>query len=235
MKPNFLGALGYPLRGFTYLANHRELWKYAAGAFLANLAAFAIMAVVFFLNLSGFVDALRPSSTPAWLVPVIGCFLTLVAALVAIFLFTIVGNVVAGPFMDALCEKMLKDLGEALPPGRGFANALVRSIVNQGFKLAIFGSCQIPLLLLLLTPLGILYPVVAGALTVLFLAFEYVDFPLDARRLSVPARFGYLTRHPGPSLGFGAALFGICLVPFLGYLALPFAVCGATLLVHDLK
>lgn len=234
MKPGISSSLAYPLRGLGYLASHRELWKYAAGAFAVNFVVLTSMIVAVFAFRTAWVELLTPEETPEWIQSVLGCFLVLVAVLMALFVSTILGNLIAGPFLDAMTERMLVGLGVALPPSRGVLNAVARSIVNQLAKLLFFGSIQVFLLVLLITPAGFLQPPLAFVFTLLFLGFEYLDYPLDARRMPVPQRFSYLFGHLGPAAGFGAACFAVHLVPFLGYLALPASVCGATLLSFEL-
>lgn len=232
--PGFLRGLAYPFRGFAFLAGHRALWKYAAGAYALNLVLFTAAAAVLWAFWPDLLRAVTPEKTPSWLLPAVSCLLMLVAAMLALFLFTIVGNLVAGPFLDAMTERMLGILGETLPPSRGLASALGRTLVNQLLKLVLFGGIQFLLLLLLVTPAGFLHPPLAGLLTVLFLALEYADYPLDARRVPVPSRLGWVFRRARPALGFGAACLGLSLVPFVLYFLLPSAVCGAVLLVRDI-
>src|SRR5258708_2319608 len=69
---------------------------------------------------------------------------------------------------------------------------------------------------------------------VLSLGFAYLDCPLDARQVPVPARFGWLIRHAGATLGYGSVLFLVLLVPLLGTMLLPLTVAGAALLAHRL-
>jgi CysZ protein len=135
-----------------------------------------------------------------------------------------------------MTERILVELGETLPPPRGWLRALLRSIVNQSLKLLMFGGVQVALLLLHLIPgVGtVLHPVLSTFVGVLFLGFEYLDYPLDARHVPVPGRFAWLWRRLGPSLGFGAVLFPVLLIPFVGYVCLPLAVAGAALLAHDI-
>jgi len=231
--PGFFRGLSYPFRGFAFLAGHRALWKYAAGAYALNFFLFAAGGVLLWLLLPGLVDALTPDRAWGWVKTALAWILPIGAAILVLFLFTIVGNLVAGPFLDAMTERMLTILGESLPPSRGLASALGRSVVNQLLKLILFGGFQLLLLVLYVTPLFFLHPPLSGFLTVLFLALEFVDYPLDARRVPVPARFGWVFRRAGPALGFGAACFLLALVPFLLYFLLPSAVVGAVLLVRD--
>ncbi len=232
--PGFFRGLSYPFRGLAFLARRRELWKYAAGAFALNVLLFTAGAVLLWIALPDLVRAITPERTWEWVKPVLSCLLALVALVLALFLFTLVGNLVAGPFLDAMTERMLGLLGETLPPSRGWANALGRALLNQFLKLLLFGGIQALLLVLLLTPAAILHPPLAGFLTVLFLALEFADYPLDARRVPVPARIAWVFRHARPALGFGAACLGLSLVPFLLYFLLPSAVAGGVLLVRDI-
>jgi CysZ protein len=231
---SFFDGLSYPFRGVAYLARRPALWKYFAAAVAVNLVLFVVLIVLFVHYRADLVAAIMPAKSPAWLRSTLGWFVSALVAVGGLFLFTAVGNVIAAPFLDAMTERMLQDLGEPLPPSRGVARALLRALVNQSLKILFFGLIQGALLLLLLTPAGILHPPLSGFLAVLFLAFEYLDYPLDARRVGVPGRFGWLARHLGSSLAFGLVLFGVLWVPLLGYLCLPLAVAGATLLVHNI-
>ncbi len=234
MRPGFFLALTYPLRGLAYLRRRPELWKYAAWAFVLNLLALAALSAVFFLFLPDLAHKLTPSRTLAWVGILVSCLLTLAWMVVLFFLSTILGNLVAGPFLDAMTGRILAERGEALPPPRGLASAIARSVLNQALKLLFFGAFQGGLLLLLATHAALLYPPLSALAAVLFFGFEFLDYPLDARGLGVPRRVRYLAAHPGATLGYGTACLLLALVPLLGYLALPLTVAGAALLVHDI-
>ncbi len=234
MNPGFFRAATYPFRGAATLLRRPALLKYAAGAWAVTLAVFAVLAVAFFAFLPDFVDRLTPERTPAWLGPVLGCVLTLVAAVLALFLFTIVGNLVAGPFLEAMTERLLAGLGETLPPPRGFWRSAAHSLLDQARKLLLFGSLQLAILALLVTPAAPLHPFLSGLLMAVFLALEYLDYPLGARGVPVAHRLGWVMTHLRPSLGFGASAFLLLLVPAAGLLFLPALACGAALLAHDI-
>jgi uncharacterized protein involved in cysteine biosynthesis len=241
MKPGFFKALAYPFKGIAFLFKHHELWKYAFFAFLTNVLVFTALLAGLWFYYGALVDLLTPDKLPAWLswaqkaLPIIvGCLVLLLAATVGLFLFTILGNMIAGPFLEVMTARALVLLGDPAPPDRSFGNALGRSIINQLLKFALFGTVQFLLLGCFLTPLGFLHPVLSGLLTVVFLALEYWDYPLEARGLMVPGRFAFVNSHVMPALGFGAMSWLVLLVPFLGYALLPAWVCAAVLLVHDL-
>ena len=230
----FFAALAYPFRGIAYFLRRPALWKYFAAAFVINVVLFAVMIYLFLHYRAELVDALLPARWWGWLRAGLGWVLTVAVFVALLFLFTIVGNVLASPFLDAMTERILRELGETLPPSRGALRALGRSLVNQTLKLLFFGAIQIALLLLHLIPVvgTILHPVLSALVGIAFLGFEYLDYPLDARHVPVPGRFAWLGRNLGAALGFGTVLFPVLLVPFVGYAALPLAVAGASLLAH---
>jgi CysZ protein len=232
---SFFTSLTYPFRGVAYFLGRPALWKYFAAAFAINVVLFGILTWLFVAYRANLVDAILPERWWGWVRTGLGWLITAAVAIAGLFLFTIVGNILASPVLDAMTERILRDLGEPLPPPRGPWRALGRGLVNQLLKLLIFGAIQVGLLFLHLIPgIGsVLHAVLSAFTGVVFLGFEYLDYPLDARGLSVPERFGWLVRRPAPALGFGAVLFPILLIPFIGYVLLPLSVAGACLLAHD--
>jgi len=232
---SFFTSLAYPFRGVAYFLRRPALWKYFAAAFAINVVLFVVLTILFLKYRVALVDWITPDRFWKWAQVAIEWIFTGIVALFALFLFTIVGNLLASPFLDAMTERILTDLGETLPPSRGPVKAFLRALRNQSVKLAFFGVIQVLLLLLWIIPVvGILHPPLSAIFTILFLGFEYVDYPLDARQLSVPRRFEWMVGHPGATLAFGLVLFPIFLIPFVGYACLPLAVAGASLLVHDI-
>jgi CysZ protein len=228
----FLDAATYPLRGLGFLFRHPRLWPPAAAAFGVNLLIFTAGMVAFVVFLPDLARAATPDRFPAWSAWFIGALIALAGLLAAVFLFTIVGNLVAGPFLEVVAERALRELGESPPPSPPLARAILRSVASQLLKLVLFGLLQAALLLTL--PLGPVYPVLAGGVAAFFFALEYLDYPLGARGLGAAARPRWVARRLSPSLGFGAACLMVHLVPLLGYAALPASVCGAVLLARRL-
>jgi CysZ protein len=228
----FFSALTYPFRGVAYFLRRPALWKYAAGAFAINIVLFAVLIALYVAHRESLVALVTPDRFPSWLRTATGWILSLFVALVGLFLFSIVGNMLASPFLDALTERILREEGETLPQGRGPLRALGRALVNQTLKLLFFGAVQALLLVLWITPLGVLHPPLSALVAVLFLGFEYLDYPLDARGVPVPGRISWILAHAGAALGYGSVLFLVLLVPFLGYFCLPLSVAGAALLAH---
>jgi uncharacterized protein involved in cysteine biosynthesis len=233
--PGFFSGMLYPFRGLRHLAGHRDLWRYVAAAFGVTLLVFLLLSGLFIaFALAPIVDALTPANTPSWAVGATRGVLSLAVGFAALFLFAIIGRLAAAPCLDAMTERMLTQLGETLPPSRGPWRGLPRMAANQAIKLLLFGALQATLLLLIVTPLGFLHPPLSALLSILLLAFEGLDCPLDARGIPVSGRFAYVFRHLRPALGFGATAFLVLLVPCLGFLTLPIWICGGILLAHEL-
>lgn len=229
---DFLIALTYPFRGIAYFVSRPALWKYAAAAVAIHLLALAVFLVLYFEFRAGLVHGITPDRFPHWLQTASAWLLSILIFVAVLFGALVVGNLLSLPILDALTERILRDLGETLPPSRGIRHALRRSLVNQTLKLILFGAVQAGLLLLYVTPLAVLHPPLSAFVGVLFLGFDYLDYPLDARQVPVPDRFAWLFAHAGATLGYGAVLFLVLLVPLLGSLLLPLTVAGAALLAH---
>lgn len=232
---SFFSGLAYPFRGVAYFLGRPALWKYFAAAFAINLVLFTVLAILFFKVRADLVEWIMPDRWYAWVRVGLGWILTVIVAVLGLFLFTIVGNLLASPFLDAMTERILTDLGETLPPSRGPLQAFLRSLRNQSIKLVFFGAIQALLLLLWVIPVvGLLHPPLSAIVTILFLGFEYVDYPLDARQLPVPRRFEWMVAHFGATFAYGLVLFPLFLIPLVGYLCLPLAVAGSSLLVYNI-
>jgi uncharacterized protein involved in cysteine biosynthesis len=67
----------------------------------------------------------------------------------------------------------------------------------------------------------------------LFLAYDGFDYPLARRGLGFGAKWGYLARHPGMTLGYGIGATLLYLLPLAFVVAPPCAAAGATLAFLD--
>jgi CysZ protein len=229
---DFFTALTYPFRGVAYFLGRPALWKYAGAAVAIHLLALTLLLVLYFEFRADIVGGITPDRFPHWLQTASAWMLSALIFVAVLFAALVLGNLLSLPFLDALTERILRDLGETLPPSRGIRHALRRSLVNQTLKLLLFGAVQAGLLVLYVTPLGVLHPPLSAFIGVLFLGFDYLDYPLDARQVPVPERFAWLVGHAGATLGYGSVLFLVLLVPLLGTVLMPLTVAGAALLAH---
>ncbi len=236
MRIGFFAAFAYPFRGVAHLAGAPRLWKYAALPFLVNLVVYTALAVALWWFVQDVLLGRWLADAWTWLRWVTGVIAYFAGAVLLAFSFTIVGNIIAAPLLDFLAERILADLrGRPLPPGGPWIVEALLAVGRQLAKLVVFGAIQLALLALLFIPVvGAAHPVLAALVTVAFLALEYLEYPQSADRMPLASRLAYFFRHGRESLGFGAALFVLVLVPVVAYVALPSCVVAATLLYHDL-
>ncbi len=241
-------------RGLALLGSQPSLWPWAALPFLLNVAAFGLAVWAFVANLDALAGpierALDPGEPSAWwgwawagpllLLAVAVRWLLLAALAVAIyFLFTVLGSVIAAPFLDVLSERVERIVAGEPPRARGGAGELLRtaarSVVEELKRTLFFLGVQLGILLFGLVP-G-LQPVAAAAslvFTALFLPLDYTAYALDRRRVPFRARRRWIAAHRAEMLGFGAFGLALFFVPGLSFLCLPWLVTSGTILVLEL-
>jgi CysZ protein len=161
----------------------------------------------------------------AWLLGVLAFLAFLVAGF---FAFGAVAALVAAPFNGPLSSAVERRLtgstGELCDRS---AAAEVWRTISATCKLAgLELTVMLPSLLLLLLPaIGAL---AYAALASFFLALNYLDQPLDRRKLRLREKLAFCRLHLAETLGFGTALYLVMMVPVLNLLAIPAAAAGAT-------
>ncbi|BEQ15694.1 EI24 domain-containing protein [Desulfoferula mesophila] len=235
----FLRAFWSPLRGLRLLWDHKRLWPLAAAPFLLNLILFGLAFWLSYAYLGDWVRGLLPGGEGWWWAALLYVALVLlVLALLGaqIYLFAVVGRVVAEPFLEILTRRT-EALAQGMPAGAPWSDAgLLRDmlrVLRQSLKrLVIYLGVMLPLLLVNLVPgVGaILYAVLAWLFTAYFLALEFMDYPLDRRGLSLQQKSRYVRGMGLGWLGFGSAVLVIGLVPVVNFALLPLAAMGGTLL-----
>lgn len=241
-------------RAFTLLRTNPSLWPWAALPFLISLLAFALAVWAFVANLDAIAGPLERALDPgepaewwgwAWagpllLLAVLVRWILLAALAVAIyFLFTVLGGVVAAPFLDVLSERVEAIVtGQRAREGSGFGDALraaLRSMVEEGKRTFFFLGVQLAILLLGLIPGLQPVAVIASLLwSALFLPLDYTAFALDRRRVPFRARRRWIFAHRTEMLGFGGFGLALFFVPGLSFVCLPWLVTAGTLLVLEL-
>ena len=161
---------------------------------------------------------------------IIWLFFGVLSALVVFFLFTPIANIVAAPFNALMAEHIEAQLtGRPVSSDAGFVRMALDAIGSQLRKLVYIGLWAAGLLLITLIP-GINF--LAPALWVIFgswlLAFDYFDYPMGNHDIVFAEQKRLLRQHRGLALGFGGAVMVMTSVPVLNFLAMPFAVAGAT-------
>ncbi len=159
--------------------------------------------------------------------PVLGwIFLVVVSALGGIVIFIAVQPILGAVFNDRLSEKVEVRLRGSVPKAPFFAST-GRALLHGLLKALLYVmALVIGLALTAATGLGSLVGVALGGL---FMAYDGFDYPLARRGLGFGAKWGYLVRHPGLTIGYGLGTTLLYLVPLAFVVAPPFAAIGATL------
>jgi CysZ protein len=240
-------------RAASLLRRERSLWPWVVVPFLLNLAAFALAATFFIANLDSlaaplerFLSVPEPAAWwgylwagPLWLLAALVKVLLIAAFGVAIYFgFTLLGGVIAAPFLDVLSEKV-----ERLATGTDASQAggvtlvlrrAARSALEEGKRVAYFAVVQLALLAFGLIP-GMQPFAVAASLGVaaLFMPLAYTGFALDRRGVRFSARRRWIVSHSVEMLSFGAFALALYAIPGLSFLCLPWLVTAGTLLALE--
>ena len=226
--PGFFDGMRYPLLGLKHLLEHRELWPYAAKSLVVGLLLFMLLvAIAAGLVLGVFTQPLELKTL------LLGCAAALLGVVGGIVLFALIGNVIAGPYLESMTERMMADAGRIKETPRGYWAAFGAGLVDQLGRFALFLAVQAMLLGVWLTPAALFHPLAASVVTAFFVAIEHLEYPLEARGLRFFARIDWGLKRLRPSLGFGTTLFFV--MPVAGFVFLPAAVCGAVLLEAELE
>jgi CysZ protein len=227
----------------------------AAAPLCLSLIAFGLAAFVFLAALDSLTAALQAwfaVPTPdawygwLWVAPIravawLARWILVAAFAVLVYLtFTLVGGVLASPFLDALSRRVERlQTGRVVEAGpAGLVGVLWDSlkVAGQEAKRAFFFlAVQGTLLVLGFLPGAQLVTVpVALAFAALFLPLEYAGYILDRRGASFDARRRWVWANRIPVAVFGGATMVTFAVPGLNLLALPWLVTAATLLALEI-
>jgi uncharacterized protein involved in cysteine biosynthesis len=185
------------------------------------------------LSVTAFVLSLRYWREEPWMAdlldksPPLGWIaLVFFSGLGAVVMFLVVQPLLNAVFVDRLSERVERDV-RGTAPTAPFLASTGRAIVHGLLKLVLYGlAVAIGLALTALTGVGSL---VGLAFAGLFLAYDGFDYPLSRRGAGFGAKWSYLARHPGLTVGYGAGATVLYLIPFAIFVAPPFAAVGATL------
>ncbi len=229
-----LTGLGYILQGFS-LMWRPGIRRFVLIPLLINILLFAggTWAVLHYTG--AWVDRLLPH----WLEFLYWLIMPLLFVglmLVAYFTFTVVANLIAAPFNAILAQKLEEQLtGQPTPADDDSLWTLtVETVGAELGKMWYFVVRAIPLLILFLIPgLNLFAPLLWFAFSAWMMTLQYLDSPASNHKVDFHRQRWLLRRVPTTTLGFGATLTFMTMVPVLNFLSLPVGVCGATKLWVD--
>lgn len=255
-----LAGATYPFRSLVLLLGTPGLWGYVLVPLLVNIAiGIGLYVGLLFPGLRG-IDALVVdldartdaliASLPAWLSVLdfldaaLGWLLRflLVAILLIVIGFLLVqfGVILGAPFYGQLSEQLeLLRTGKiptAEPPSMGsIIGDIGRALTHEFNKLLLMVKVGVPLLLLNFLPgVGTAIAGVGGvALAATIVCIDFLDAPLERRRLPFDEKLAAIRRSLPASATFGLVCLGMISIPLFNLLAVPLCVASGTLFFCD--
>lgn len=247
----FKTGMGYLKSGYLMMKAQPRMWLYALPTILFYLPVFFLLLAYFPAMLQKGLLLLLIPVTSLWgiwygkvlivagvlflILPVL--FFLVILLVSAISIAAVVGAV----FNDLLSiktEEMLACGHEKTPFSiRGRTRETWIVMKEEIKKILFFLAVQACLLLINVVPVAghIVYLCLGGTFSVLFLAFEYIDYPMARRLIPLNRKLRMLSAYRWRVAGFGLAVTLVFLVPLFNVFAIAFAVVGATRLYADMQ
>lgn len=237
MSPFFKGLTSH-LHGFRLLAKNREIRRRAFVPLLINIVLFVLG-----IPLSAWIAWLLVDSWfsgSSWLVEVLTIVVQILVIsaviLAGIFLFTLVGTIIAGPFSGPLSEAVERHerARRGLPPligaERGIVTDATRSVVYAIGRLFLFLLIYPFIFAVQFIPAvgPVLHPVLAVLYASFVLSIDFSDPVLDRHVETFRDKLRYIWRRKGTYLGFGGGALLMMLIPFLNLLVIPVCIVAGT-------
>jgi CysZ protein len=234
-----LRGFGYPFRAFGAIGSGQGLWVFVLVPILINIVVGALLYAWLFAAGTEWIDS-QIMSLPEWL-QFAAWFLR---GLLAILLFVVVGyllvrfGVIFGsPFYGQLSERLETQLTGSAPPASpltfaGVTYDIWRAILYELKKLCLALAIGLPLLLIGLIPVVGQFIAIAGqiALGAWITALDFLDSPLERRRLRFREKLGTIRRGLPTTGAFGLICFGLVSIPLINLVAIPLCVAAGTIL-----
>jgi CysZ protein len=166
-----------------------------------------------------------------WPLIVIGVFV------IVFFAFAFLANWIAAPFNGLLAEAVErhlagKDYKEQDFSWKSFVTDIPRLMGREWQKLAYYLPRALGCLILFFI-IGPIAPIIWFIFNAWMTAIQYLDYPMDNRRLPFDRTLNVIRSKKSGPFTFGAIVMFITMVPLLNILIMPVAVAGATALWFD--
>ena len=227
------------INGFRQLS-HPALRAWVIWPILINLAVFAGLAWLLTGWLTGSIQDVM-DGLPEWLNFlrwIMWVLAVLMMALVFGVSFTTLTLLIGAPFYVVLTRRAMMLVSvEPFPSADTGLTALVQETVSAVLRELSKIRRFIPWLLLALVVsvipvINVLAPIVWLLVNSWIFAFQFVDYPIDARQRPITETREWLAEHRAAALGVGAGVALCASVPFLNVVAFPAAIIGACQLVE---
>ena len=251
-----LAGTTYPFRALAVFRRKPYLWRYTIIPILLNFVLGICLygGLLFFgwqtvqnltISLSNWLDSLI-ANLPAWLgvleylIIGLGFLLRLLLAVVLLllsgFLLTQFGVLLGAPWYGQLSEQLEEICtGQLHSIEVGIVRDLWRAVLFELKKLVLAAIAGVVLLLLNLVPgIGTIASMVGGlTLTATIVCLDFLDPPLERRRLRFREKLAIVFRSLPASASFSLVCLGLISIPFLNLLTIPLCVASGTLFFCD--
>jgi len=240
---DFARGTGDLSRGFAEIRRCPAAWKWLLAPAIVTLAliAAAIAGIAHVVHpLVAWVTAHLPSFLAGIAGGLLEIVLVAVLGLGALLIFTAVAGAIAGPFNEMLSERIEAHLTGKPEPAfslprflhelsLGIAHGIRRVIVAILGALVVFALGFIPIV-------GTIAALVLGFwFAARGAAYDCYDAVLARRGMAYRDKLAYLERHRARSLGLGATVAALLLVPGINLVVLGLGAAGATVAAHDAR
>ncbi|MCZ6663774.1 MAG: sulfate transporter CysZ [Gammaproteobacteria bacterium] len=224
-------GMRHALRGFR-LITQPGVRIFVAIPLLINIVVFVLALSAAGMALDYGIDHYL-AGWPEWTRWILWLILGLLAAITVFLTFSLLANLIAGPFNSMLAEAVEHHLNPQMEtPAFSWSrllNEAARSIRAELRKLFYIVLRALPLVVITLIP-GV--NVVAPMLWFLFgawmLSMEYLDCPLGNHGRLFPTVIEEMRAQRRLALGFGGSITFLTIIPIVNFLAIPVGVAGAT-------
>ena len=227
------------INGFRHLY-HPALRAWVILPILINLAVFAGLAWLLIGWLTGSIQGVM-DGLPEWLNFlrwIMWVLAVLMMALVFGVSFTTLTLLIGAPFYVVLTRRAMTLVSvEPFPSANTSSTAIVEetasAVLRELSKIRRFIPWVLLALVISFIPvINISAPIVWLLVNSWIFAFQFVDYPIDARQRPITETREWLAEHRAAALGVGAGVALCASVPFLNVVAFPAAIIGACQLVE---
>ncbi|MFM7381953.1 MAG: EI24 domain-containing protein [Microcystaceae cyanobacterium] len=160
----------------------------------------------------------------------------ILAAILLGFVLAQVGVLIGSPWYGRLSEKVeALQLGKLTIKEVGLGTEIWRSLLFEIKKLVILIGIGLPGLALNLLPgIGTLMATILGlSLTITLTCLDFLDAPLERRRLRFRGKIAMILKSLPASAGFGFTCLLLVSIPLVNLVTIPFCVTAGTLFFGD--
>jgi CysZ protein len=230
-------------RGFGALNAHPGLWKWVIAP--AMITGLLIVGLIFGIlhivdPVSAWIVAHLPSAIAHVASSVVTVLIVIVLVLGALLVFVPVAGIIAGPFNEMLSEHLETALTGRPSPAfslrvfvhgfaRGIAHGLRRVVATLIGLVLVFALGFVPVIGTIAATVLAMWLAARGA------SYDSYDSVLARRSLSYGDKMRYLARFRARTLGLGATVAALLLVPVVNLIALGVGAAGATVAALTLE